>query len=139
MGLARFFFIHIQSHLGWVVITFKVHNNLLANLLSPTVILPNGGHLFEAQSLEIHEKVLIASRDILTNKWFYVGIKRGETVGSDFKFVSSGITVPYISDVSQWLENISVADQCVFVKNSSELYWDDASCTLDWYSICEAK
>ena len=96
---------------------------------------PNGGRLFEAQSLEIHEKVLIASREILTNVWFYIGIKNGETVGSDFKFVSSGITVPYISDIVG-LENDN-SDQCVYVKNSATLYWDDAPCNLSWYSICE--
>ena len=82
--------------------------------------------------------MLIASRDILTNKWFYVGIKRGETVGSDFKFVSSGITVPYISDTIG-LENTASDHQCVYVDNYSRLHWDDNVCTLSWYSICEAK
>ena len=78
---------------------------------------------------------MIASREIITNVWFYIGIKRGETVGSDFKFVSSGITVPYMSDIVG-LENDN-SDQCVFVKNSATLYWDDAPCNLSWYSICE--
>ena len=81
--------------------------------------------------------MLIASREILTTstRWFYIGIKRGETVGSDFKFVSSGITVPYISDI---VFATASDEQCVYV-NSNNLQWDDNVCTLSWYSICEAK
>ena len=81
--------------------------------------------------------MLIASREEFGNVWFYIGIKRGETVGSDFKFVSSGITVPYISDVVG-LENNN-SDQCVFASSHSSLIWDDAPCTLPKYSICEPE
>ena len=81
--------------------------------------------------------MLIASREIfeISNNWFHIGIKRGETVGSDFKFVSSGITVPYISDIVG-LENNN-SDQCVFVSQNGA--WDDGPCTLSWYSICEPE
>ena len=102
---------------------------------------PNGGRLFEAQSLEMNEKVMIASRELLSlnnTNWFYTGITRGETVGSDFKFFSSGITVPYQDDISG-LENTDSAPQCVYVSNSLNLYWDDYTCNLSWYSICESK
>jgi hypothetical protein len=98
---------------------------------------PNGGRLFEAQSLEMNEKVMIASRELFSSSiWFYTGIKRGETVGSDFKFFSSGITVPYQDDISG-LENTNSAHQCVYVTNS--LNWDDYHCNYSSYSICESK
>ena len=102
---------------------------------------PNGGRLFEAQSLEMNEKVMIASRELLSlnnTNWFFTGITRGETVGSDFKFFSSGITVPYQDDISG-LENTDSAPQCVYVSNSLNLSWDDSHCNLSWYSICESK
>ena len=98
-----------------------------------------GGKLFEPLSVEINDKVLIASREVVSGYfWFYIGVKRSATVGSDFKFVSSGVTVPY---AIPWFSSApSTSDpthQCVYAR-SSDLIWDDNHCNLNWYSICES-
>ena len=101
---------------------------------------PKGGRLFEPLSIEIHDKVLIASRQVISgsNNWFYIGVKRSATVGSAYKFVSSGVTVPY---AIPWFSSApSTSDpthQCVYAR-SSDLIWDDNHCNLNWYSICES-
>ena len=100
---------------------------------------PKGGRLFEPLSIEINDKVLIASREMISgNSWYYIGIKRGETVGSDFQFVSSGVTVPY---AMPWHDGVPSSDstyRCVYAYNDQNLHWDDEHCSLSWYFICES-
>ena len=99
-----------------------------------------GGKLFEPLSVEINDKVLIASREVVSgsNNWFYIGVKRNATVGSDFKFVSSGVTVPYaIPWISSAPSTSDSTHQCVYAHNTP-LSWDDYSCSLSWYAICES-
>ena len=95
-----------------------------------------GGKLFEPLSVEINDKVLIASREVVSG-WFYIGVKRNETAGSDFKFVSSGVTVPY---AISWQSTPSTSDsthQCVYAL-SKRLTWINRNCNLNQYSICES-
>ena len=98
-----------------------------------------GGKLFEPLSVEINDKVLIASREVVSgNAWFDIGVKRSATLGSDFKFVSSGVTVPYaIPWTSSAPSTSDSTQQCVYAR-SSDLIWSDNHCNLDWYSICES-
>ena len=101
---------------------------------------PKGGRLFQPLSIEINDKVLIASREVVSgsNKWFYIGVKRSATVGSDFKFVSSGVTVPYAIPWDSSAPSTSDSThQCVYAQNNN-LVWDDHHCNLNWYSICES-
>ena len=100
---------------------------------------PKGGRLFEPPTIEINDKVLNASRDVVSgsNNWFYIGVKRSATVGSDFKFVSSGVTVPY---AISWQSTPSMLDstrQCVYAL-SKRLTWINRHCNLNQYSICES-
>ena len=97
---------------------------------------PKGGRLFQPLSVEINDKVLIASREVVSG-WFYIGVKRNETAGSDFKFVSSGVTVPY---AISWQSTPSTSDsthQCVYAL-SKRLTWINRNCNLNQYSICES-
>ena len=97
---------------------------------------PKGGRLFQPLSIEINDKVLIASREVVSG-WFYIGVKRNETAGSDFKFVSSGVTVPY---AIPWQSTPSTSDsthQCVYAL-SKRLTWINRHCNLNQYSICES-
>jgi hypothetical protein len=101
---------------------------------------PKGGRLFEPLTIEINDKVLNASRDVVSgsNNWFYIGVKRSATVGSDFKFVSSGVTVPY---AIPWLSSAPSTSastyQCVYA-NNTDLIWADGPCSLSMYAICES-
>ena len=83
--------------------------------------------------------MLIASREVVSgNAWFDIGVKRSATLGSDFKFVSSGVTVPY---AIPWLSSApSTSDstyQCVYA-NNTDLIWADNTCSLPQYAICES-
>ena len=99
---------------------------------------PQGGRLFEPLTIEINDKVLNASRDVVSSGWHYIGIKRGVTVGSDFKFVSNGVTVPYaIPWHSSAPSTSDSTHQCVYAHNTA-LIWDDNTCFLSWYAICES-
>ena len=98
---------------------------------------PKGGRLFEPLSLEMNEKVLIASREVISgNAWYYIGIKRGSSVQT-FKFVSSGVTVPYAMPWHPSSPSTSDSIRCVYAR-SSDLIWDDSICSLSWYAICES-
>ena len=83
--------------------------------------------------------MLNASRDVVgSHSWFYIGVKRGATVGSDFKFVSSGVTVPYAIPWSSGEPSTSDSThQCVYAQNNAFI-WDDNRCSLSWYAICES-
>ena len=84
--------------------------------------------------------MLNASLDVVSGSysWFYIGVKRGATVGSDFKFVSSGVTVPYaIPWVPGEPSTSDSTHQCVYASNT-DLKWDDYVCSLSWYAICES-
>ena len=100
---------------------------------------PQGGRLFEPLSIEINDKVLNASQGVLSGTaWFYIGVKRSATVGSDYKFVSSGITVPYaIPWHSSAPSTSDSTHQCVYAQDTN-LIWDDNHCSLSWYAICES-
>ena len=99
---------------------------------------PQGGRLFEPLTIEINDKVLNASRDVVSGGYYYIGIKRDATVGSDFKFVSSGVTVPYAIPWSSSAPSTSDStQQCVYAHNNN-LWWDDNHCFLHQYAICES-
>ena len=97
---------------------------------------PKGGHLFEPLSIEINDKVLIASREVVSG-WFYIGVKRSAIVGSDFKFVSSGVTVPYAISWQSTPSTLASTHQCVYAL-SKRLAWNNYHCNLNQYSICES-
>ena len=72
---------------------------------------PKGGRLFEPPTLEVNNLVLTASREVLTHaSYYYIGVKRS---GSDYKFASSGISVPFDQSKWTWISQSSV-DVCVF-------------------------
>ena len=100
---------------------------------------PNGGHLYEPLSLENNAKVMNASRDFVpVESWFHIGINRGDNAGSYFKYVSSGITVPFEIN---WLEGLVSADSshtCVYASNYNELFWHVDICNYSMYLICES-
>ena len=93
--------------------------------------------MFEPQTLDMNEKVLKASADIIVGSdvWFYLGIKR-ETVQSPYKFVSNGMDLPY--DLPWWPGSpFNGKDEfCCFANTNTK--WDDNVCNLNWYSICES-
>ena len=99
---------------------------------------PNGGRLFEPQSIEINNNVLKASRDFINGGFpdnlIYIGVKRR---GSDFKFESSSVTVPY--DIP-W--DGYEGPNCVMADNGNML-WGHWSCTAGGsykpcFAICES-
>ena len=99
---------------------------------------PKGGHLFEPLSIEINDKVLIALREVVSISWFRIGIKRNETVGSDYKFVSSGLIVPYAIPWTSSAPSTSESNhQCVFAHDLA-LLWMDVPCNFYTASICES-
>ena len=99
---------------------------------------PNGGRLFEPQSLTLNNNVLIASREMfLEESWFAIGVKRTNSA-SDYKYISNGVKVPFdLPFYIGWSNNEN--DICMFASNGGthSLKWDDSKCTLSWYSICE--
>ena len=64
---------------------------------------PNGGRLFEPQSLTTNNNVLKVSLEVIPegNNWFYFGIKRNNST-SEFNYVSNGLKVPF--EIS-WYDN----------------------------------
>ena len=95
-----------------------------------------GGRLFEPLFLEVNNLVLTTSREFVSGtNYFYIGVKRSEIIGSAFKLVSRGITVPYAIN---WCCGTSSTDQCIYARNDAKLSWDDAHCSLSWYYICES-
>ena len=105
---------------------------------------PNGGHLFEPQCLTIAEKVGAATLEVYPHAYaYYIGLKR-ETVGSDFKLVSSGKTVPYEINWKYNLYPIGDASySCGFVAtfvatSQSGFKWLNDRCDYEAYSICES-
>ena len=107
---------------------------------------PNGGHLFEPQSLNIDEKVMNAALEVYSgSRGYYIGVKR-ETVDSDFKLVSSGITVPF--EINWYGYPIyprsDASYSCGFVQShlgSSGFEWFNSRCNYTspyTYSICES-
>ena len=100
---------------------------------------PKGGRLFEPQSIEINEKVMIASREIVSGPaYFYIGVKRSETVGSDYKLVSSSVPVPFAITWHPSAPSTVSSHQCVYARNGDNFYWDDQTCFLTLYAICES-
>ena len=100
---------------------------------------PNGGHLYEPLSLANHAKVMFASREFVSEgSWFYIGINRGNSVGSYFKYVSSGITVPFEINWHDGVVSTDATQSCVYATNNNDLTWDDYYCNNNWYPICES-
>ena len=108
---------------------------------------PSHGRLFEPMSIEISDKVLIAAYLLRPNKYetdfekfFRIGVKRDATVDSDFKFASSGVTVPYAMPW-RFSENVpstsDPAKQCV-TANNKLLTWSDGTCADSRPYICES-
>ena len=108
---------------------------------------PNGGRLFEPQSLTTNNNVLKVSLEVIPegNNWFYFGIKRNNST-SEFNYVSNGLKVPF--EIS-WYDNkdtsthTRVGHDCIYACNggSNNLKWYDNICSWTgnskWYSICE--
>ena len=92
---------------------------------------PNGGKLFEPQSLEISNKVLTATSNHgnLQNYWLYIGVKRGEAQYSDYKFVTSGVTVPYDINWTPGAPRAETSYQCVYARGNYRIFFF-------FYTVC---
>ena len=104
---------------------------------------PNGGHLYEPQSLNIDKKVMDASLEVLPgNRDYYIGVKRETIYTSVFKLFSSGITVPFeINWVHISYPSSQPGTLCIMAQSSgsySGFRWWNYVCDYKTYSICES-
>ena len=82
-----------------------------------------GGRLFEPLTLGINNLVLAASRDVVSaSNYFYIGVKRSVTIGSDYKLISSNVTVPF--DINWHSSGMESSYQCAYALNGDSFIWD---------------
>ena len=80
---------------------------------------PNGGRLFEPQSLEIATRVQSETSNYgLQSSWLYIGVK--SDLVSDYKFATSGVSVPYEISWYPSAPRSTTSYECVFAKGD---YW----------------
>ena len=90
---------------------------------------PNGGRLFEPQSLEIATRVQTETSNYgLQNQLFYIGVKsdlamyssKDHDLAGDYIFATSGVSVPYEISWMPGAPRNPTSFECVFARGD---YW----------------